>query len=73
MYWQKPRILIMRMVQVSVIVIAAMLLVEGVEKVEIRGQVVTGNNTKWDHKNFAGCYYDLKEDMGTIGLRLRDD
>ena len=66
MCWQKPRdqILIMRMVLVSMIVIAAMLSAEGAQKVEIRGQVATGNDTQWDYKNFAGFYYDLRDDNG---------
>ena len=34
-----------------------------VEKVEVRGQVATGDTT-WNPQNFAGFYYDIKKDIG---------
>ncbi len=38
-----------------------------VEKVEVRGQVATGDTT-WNSQNFAGFYYDIKDDIGTETL-----
>jgi hypothetical protein len=38
------------------------------QKVLIRGQVATGNNTKWNYENFAGFYYDLRDGTGTETL-----
>jgi hypothetical protein len=65
--------LIMRMVLVSMILVAAMLSAEGGQKAEIRGMVVTGNSTQWDHANFAGFYYDLREGIGTETLKLEEN
>ncbi len=38
-----------------------------VEMVEVRGQVATGDTT-WNSQNFAGFYYDIKNDIGTETL-----
>jgi S-layer protein (TIGR01567 family) len=38
-----------------------------VEMVEVRGQVATGDTT-WNPQNFAGFYYDIKDDIGTETL-----
>jgi hypothetical protein len=38
-----------------------------VEKLEVRGQVATGDTT-WNTQNFAGFYYDIKNDIGTETL-----
>jgi hypothetical protein len=75
MCWQMSRglTLIMRMVLVSMIVVAAMLSAEGGQKAEIRGMVATGNSTQWDHENFAGFYYDLREGIGTETLKLEEN
>lgn len=37
---------------------------ENVDRLEIRGEVATGDFT-WTPQNFAGFYYDLKKDLGT--------
>ena len=48
-------------------VASAMIAVGQVQPVEIRGQVATGDFT-WNPQNFAGFYYDIKDDIGTESL-----
>ncbi len=43
------------------------MVVGAVDTVEIRGQVATGN-FEWNAQNFAGFYYDIKDDIGTETL-----
>ena len=38
-----------------------------VEKLEVRGSVASGDTT-WNSQNFAGFYYDIKNDIGTETL-----
>ncbi len=46
------------------LLLATAMVVGAVDKVEIRGQVATGNFV-WDAQNFAGFYYDIDDALGT--------
>ena len=45
------------------LLLATAMVVGAVDKVEIRGQVATGNS-EWNAQNFAGFYYDIDDDTG---------
>ncbi len=49
------------------ILLATALVVGAVDRVEVRGQVATGDSA-WNPQNFAGFYYDIKDDIGTETL-----
>jgi S-layer protein (TIGR01567 family) len=49
------------------LLLATAMVVGAVENVEVRGQVATGDST-WNSQNFAGFYYDIKDDIGTETL-----
>jgi S-layer protein (TIGR01567 family) len=46
------------------LLLATAMVVGAVDKVEIRGQVATGN-FEWNAQNFAGFYYDIDDNLGT--------
>ena len=45
------------------LLLATAMVVGAVDKVEIRGQVATGN-FEWNAQNFAGFYYDIDDASG---------
>ncbi len=49
------------------LLLATAMVVGAVENVEVRGQVATADST-WNSQNFAGFYYDIKDDIGTETL-----
>ena len=49
------------------LLLATAMVVGAVEKVEVRGAVATADTT-WNSQNFAGFYYDIKDDIGTETL-----
>ncbi len=49
------------------ILLATVSVVGAVPNLEVRGQVATGDFT-WNPQNFAGFYYDIKDDIGTETL-----
>jgi S-layer protein (TIGR01567 family) len=49
------------------ILLATVSVVGAVTNVEVRGQVATGD-FEWNPQNFAGFYYDIKDDIGTETL-----
>ena len=52
----------------AMLMLASSMMAAGqVPSVEIRGQVATGGFT-WNPQNFAGFYYNIKDDMGTETL-----
>jgi len=53
---------------VAMIILQSIAMVVGaVENVDVRGQVATADST-WNSQNFAGFYYDIKDDIGTETL-----
>jgi len=52
------------------VMLATAMVVGAVDTVEIRGQVATGDFT-WDPNNFAGFFYDIKNDIGTETLATK--
>jgi S-layer protein (TIGR01567 family) len=49
------------------ILLATVSVVGAVTNLEVRGQVATGD-FEWNPQNFAGFYYDIKDDIGTETL-----
>ncbi|MDM7912423.1 MAG: S-layer protein domain-containing protein, partial [Methanotrichaceae archaeon] len=49
------------------ILLATVSVVGAVTNLEVRGTVATGDFT-WNPQNFAGFYYDIKDDIGTETL-----
>ncbi len=49
------------------ILLSILIAADGLDNVEIRGQVATGN-FEWTAQNFAGFYYDIDDDLGTEKL-----
>ena len=49
------------------LLLATAMVVGAVEKVEVRGRVATADS-QWNPQNFAGFYYDIKDDIGTEKL-----
>ncbi|HWQ18399.1 MAG TPA: S-layer protein domain-containing protein [Methanotrichaceae archaeon] len=52
------------------VLLATASIVGAVDTVQIRGQVATGDFT-WNPQNFAGFYYDIKNDLGTETLTTK--
>ena len=60
--------MVTRKLTAAVLVLALAMIAAGqVPSMEIRGQVATGCFT-WNPQNFAGFYYDIKDDIGTESL-----